>query len=228
MANIKFGQMISEARGKLNGMVFSRNAAGSFIRAKVSPTQPRTARQQQVRQRLAAASAAWRGLTDEQREAWKSAALTAAKTNVFGDGRPLTGHQFFVRLARLAQELGVTILTDPPAIRAADAPESLTLTATASPAALSLAFSPSPLGTGVHLVVEATDTISPGISNATGKFRQIFVSAAAATSPLNLLTAWQNKFGSLTAGLKVFVRVYAVDETVLIPSPVVIASAIVS
>ena len=227
MAIIKYGHLISEGRGSLNGTVFSRNSAGAYMRAKVSPAQPRTARQQQVRQQLSAASAAWRSLTEDQRKAWIAAAAEANRINVFGDNMPLTGHQLFVRLARNAQEAGVPILTDPPQIQATTGLTTLTLTAASSPATLSLDFTPSPLGTDVKLLVDATDTLSPGISYAGGKYRRIMVSAAAATSPLDILSAWQAKFGTLVAGQKIFVRVSAVDTTLLVPSPPQIVSAIV-
>ncbi|MCL6567243.1 MAG: hypothetical protein K6U09_12585 [Acidobacteriia bacterium] len=228
MAIIKYGHLISEARASLNGTVFSRNSAGPYMRAKVSPAQPRTARQQQVRQRLSAASASWRNLTEDERKAWITAAAIATKINVFGDNMPLTGHQLYMRLARVAQELGASILTTPPQIEAPQGLDTATLTATASPAALSLAFTPTPAGTGIRLMIDATDTLSAGISYAGGKYRRILVSAAAATSPVDILSAWQAKFGTLVAGSKVFVRVKTVDQTTMITSPEVIASAIVA
>ena len=227
MAIIKYGHLISEGRGSLNGTVFSRNSAGAYMRAKVSPAQPRTARQQQVRQQLSSASAGWRNLTEDQRKAWIAAAAAATKINVFGDNVPLTGHQLYVRIARYAQEAGVTIPTDPPTIEATTGLDTLTLTADATPATLSLEFTPGTLPANVKLLIDATDTLSAGISYAGGKYRRIMVSDAAATSPIDLLSNWQAKFGSLVSGAKVFVRVSAIDTTTLIPSPPQIVSAIV-
>jgi len=228
MAIIKYGHLISEARASLNGTVFSRNSAGPYMRAKVSPAQPRTGRQQQVRQRLSAASAGWRNLTEDQRKAWIAAAADANKINVFGDNMPLTGHQLYMRLARIAQEIGVAIPTIPPQIAAPRGPDTLTLTGVASPGSLEIAFTPTPLGANLRLLIDATDTLSAGISNAAGKFRRILVSAANPASPLDILTAWQNKFGTLVAGSKVFVRVAAVNTATLIKSPMVIASTIIT
>jgi hypothetical protein len=128
----------------------------------------------------------------------------------------------------MAQEIGVTIPTDPPQIEAPHGPDTLTLTGVASPAALDLAFTPSPLGTNLVLLIDATDTLSAGISNAGGKFRRIKVTAANPTSPVNILTDWQNKFGTLVAGTKVFVRVAAVNTHTLIKSPEVITSDIIA
>lgn len=227
MATIKYGHLISEARGKLNGTVFSRNAAGAFMRQKVSPVQPRTARQQQVRQYLSTASASWRTLTDQQRADWRAAAEKVAGTNVFGDGRTLTPSQLYTRLYRIAQEIGVTPPTTPPILVAPQGIQSLSITADTTPLTLDITFQPSPLPAGYRLVIDATDTLSAGISNAHGKFRRIMVTSAAPSSPLSILSAWQAKFGTLVAGARVFVRVYVVDESVLVPSPLVIASAIV-
>ena len=43
MAKIKFGMMMTDASGKLGGQVFSKNRGGSYVRTKVTPTNPQTA-----------------------------------------------------------------------------------------------------------------------------------------------------------------------------------------
>lgn len=46
MAKIKFGMMMTDARGKLGGQVFSKNRSGSYVRTKVTPVNPQTTTQQ--------------------------------------------------------------------------------------------------------------------------------------------------------------------------------------
>ena len=77
IARILFGNIVSEARGKLGGVVFSRNTSGAYARQKVSPVQPRTPAQLNQRSRLTAVSKVWETLTQNQREAWKAFSLAA-------------------------------------------------------------------------------------------------------------------------------------------------------
>jgi len=48
MAIIKFSAIVSDARGKIGGNVFSRNKGGSYIRSYVKPINPSTPKQTQV------------------------------------------------------------------------------------------------------------------------------------------------------------------------------------
>ena len=75
MARILFGNMVADVRGKLGGIVYSRNTGGAYARQKVSPVQPRTPSQLNQRSRMAETSKLWDTLTQNQREAWKSFSL---------------------------------------------------------------------------------------------------------------------------------------------------------
>ena len=73
MAKIKFGMMMTDARGKLGGQVFSKNRSGAYVRTKVTPVNPRTAAQPLSRSILGTLSASWSGLTEVQRRSWNAA-----------------------------------------------------------------------------------------------------------------------------------------------------------
>jgi hypothetical protein len=49
MAKIKFGMMMTDARGKLGGHVFSKNRSGAYVRTKVTPVNGQTTAQTGVR-----------------------------------------------------------------------------------------------------------------------------------------------------------------------------------
>lgn len=98
MAKIKFGMMMTDARGKLGGQVFSKNRAGAYVRTKVTPVNPRTEFQQANRFLLGFFSSAWSGLTDAQRFAWNKAVSSWEKTNIFGDNVRPTGKNLFTGL----------------------------------------------------------------------------------------------------------------------------------
>ena len=78
------------------------------------------------------------------------------------------------------------------------------------------------------MIVMATPALSAGKSFVRSELRLITVAAAAATSPQNLLSAWNTKFGSIpAAGLKIFVEIYFVNQTTGVSSARQIASAII-
>jgi hypothetical protein len=73
--------------------------------------------------------------------------------------------------------------------------------------ALSVAYLATPLPAGSKLVLYATPQLSAGVTRpASRSYRQIAVTAAAAASPANVLSAYTAKFGALVSGRKVFIR----------------------
>lgn len=96
------------------------------------------------------------------------------------------------------------------------------------PIALSIAFTPTPLALGEKIVIDATGQVSAGISfMPRSKYKTIFVGAAASASPANLLIPWNNIFGALIAGRKIFFRAKVVSATG-IPSALILTSVVVT
>jgi len=101
MAKVKFTAFMADARGKLNGTVFSKNRGGSYVRTKVTPSNPQTSFQSAVRQRLSSLSASFRALSASQILAWNNAVGDFLSTNIFGDTVTPSGLQLFVKLNHL-------------------------------------------------------------------------------------------------------------------------------
>lgn len=95
MAKIKFGIGVADMRGSTGAATFSRNTYGAYTRQKVTPVNPNTAKQSQARGVFGGVSAAWRGLTDAQRDIFNEYAPQYSRTNVFGDNVPLTGQGLY-------------------------------------------------------------------------------------------------------------------------------------
>lgn len=206
MAKVKFSALISEMRNKLNGSVFARNRGGAYLRTKVTPVNPQTIAQVLARSLLTSFSQSWRSLTQPQRDAWNSVVDQWATTDVFGDVQNPSGQNLYIRLNINISIAGGSPLLLPPSPAGAAA---LTVLALASDSALStldVTFAPDPVPTDHAMVVDSTPNLSPGISNASAKFRTIDVVAAAATSPASVGPEQVAKFGPPTAGQKIFVR----------------------
>jgi hypothetical protein len=213
MAKVKFGTMVTDARGKQNGVVFTRGPFGAVARAKVSPVQPRGNRQSLVRERTASLAKRWAGiLTQVQRDAWSAFAQTISARNVFGDSLILSGIQAYVRLNNLLLNAGASIIDTPPADLGITGLSSINATAAAGTPAFSIAFTPTPLDTNVALYVSASPQMSPGRTFGQSLLRFIAASAGAAASPFNALNAYTGKFGSLIAGKHILVKVQAIDK----------------
>lgn len=220
MAKIMFGAIATDARGKIAGVVYSKNASGAYIRQKVSPTQSLTARRGVVRARLGGLAQYFSGtLTTTQVAAWNSFAKNNPVTDVFGRTMTLSGIQTFCRLNATILNVGGTQIDDPPANLAITALETITLTSDASTPTLSLAFTATPLGTNTMLNVMASQQLPSGRTFTKPFLRWIYASAAAGTSPVNILTAYTTKFGALVAGTKIGLIANTVDSTTGAASP---------
>jgi hypothetical protein len=208
---IKLGYNIADARGKLNGHVFSKNRYGNYVRNKVTPVNPQTAAQQGIRNRLSGLSSAWAALTAAQRTAWNAAVNSFAKTNIFGDLINPTGFQLHQTLNNNLLITGTAAITAPPVPAAVDAFTSISLAIAAGAATAVLTYAPA-IAADHKVKVYATPGVSAGISFVKSEYRLIDVIATADASPLDVKAAYLATFGALpAAGLKVFLKVVQVN-----------------
>ena len=98
MALIKLGALAQDARGSIAGTTFSKSRAGTTTRQKVSPVQPRTARQLAVRAILNIASKAFRNLDDATQASWTTWSNNHPIPNVFGDPMKLAPNAAYIRI----------------------------------------------------------------------------------------------------------------------------------
>lgn len=211
MAKILTTAIVADIRNKLNGSVFSKNRYGSYVRTKVTPVNPQTTAQQNVRNVLAAFSANWRGLSQAERDSWTNAAPSFPSTDIFGMPKILSGNALYVKLNSNLQNAGASVLTSAPTPGAIPPIASLSVTAAAGTPAVSIVFTPSPVFTDTALKIEATPPIAPGISFVKNRFRVIGYVPAAGTSPYNALTDYNAKFGDPVEGQKIFIRVTVIN-----------------
>jgi hypothetical protein len=104
MALVKLGAIAQDVRGSLNGMVFSRNRGGAYVRTKVSPVQPVSQWSARTREIFRDVSQFWANtVTPAERQAWEEWAALHPIVNVFGDSVILSGVAAFQLVkARLA------------------------------------------------------------------------------------------------------------------------------
>ena len=119
MALITFGPIVSDARKKIGGVVFSKSRTGAYCRKKVSPIQPRTTYQRAVRANFTANSKAWSGtLGATARAAFTALANSLTKKDRLGQTFILTGAQLYQSIARNLHTIGLSPLATAPANQA--------------------------------------------------------------------------------------------------------------
>lgn len=172
MAKIKFGMMMTDARGKLGGQVFSKNRAGAYVRTKVTPVNPQTALQQEGRELLGSLSQQWGLLTQAQIDQWNEAVDEWKSTDVFGDIKKPSGKNLFVKLNMVRRRYfpALTSLLVPPVKQAMDiyVPTSVDLDITPSQITITMNEQ---LGVGEPFLIRYTQPLSRGVSFVKNKYR---------------------------------------------------------
>ncbi len=213
-AKVKYGEMIADMRGKINGTVHSKNTYGQYMRNKVTPVNPSTPSQAAVRSNFGSISQAWRSMTNAQRFAWEQSSANFSTTNIFGDSFKYTGFNLHSKINRWLYTIGEAYNATPPVPTAVTNSAISALVSDISDSTVEATFSPAiPVGTKV--AVYATAPVSAGKSFVKSEYRKIATLQNGNASPFNLFTVYTTLFGPLTgkAGMKVFVKFLPITQT---------------
>jgi hypothetical protein len=208
---LKFGAIVTDGRGKIGGHVASKNRGGAYLRTKVTPSNPNTASQSQVRSILASLASGWSLLTDSQRASWNGSVADYQSTDIFGDIKKPSGFNLYIKLNTVLLSIGAAALTDAPAKEDLG---DIYVTAgaidlTAETITVTLAGT-KPAGASYRYY--GTAAMSAGISNAKNRFRIIADSTTALTGAA-LYDAYVAKFGipAETSGVQLGIDVVATN-----------------
>jgi hypothetical protein len=211
MAKIQFGMMMTDARGKLGGQVFSKNRAGAYIRSKVTPSNPQTLDQQANRALLGSTSRGWSGLTQAQRDAWNTAVVNWPMKTIFGATSIPSGKSLYVMLNKNLLAIGGTEITTPPT--KADTPVLGLTGVQVDISSQTIVLSKEGATGDFVLQLRATPILTKGTSNAKNRFRVIYAATNEDYVPTDAYTAWVNRFGVFTVGANVQFSVALISPT---------------
>lgn len=198
MAKLKFGAIVSDVRGSIDSVTYSRSRYGAYARKKVTPVNPNTALQTLARAIFGAASSAFRSLGKATIDAWNAVAPEYSRANVFGDNLPLSGQTLFTKLKSTLVNAGIA--TDPSPINPVTVPVVVAgaVTADVSTGTIVIAALGATTANDV-LVISATAPVSAGRTFfGRSQFRNITTkNASTAAGDLDITADYEAVFGDI-------------------------------
>lgn len=210
MAKIKFGMMMTDASGKLGGQVFSKNRGGSYVRTKVTPTNPQTTAQMTVRGIFASISSLWSSITEASRLSFNNLVGDYGTTDIFGDLHNPSGKALFQRLNQnleISGQAQITVCVPPQSVPFANILSSV--------ADVSAPFFNVETGndtTGSKIVIWATPPLSQGTTFVKNRLRQVAVVPGAGSGEVDFWPEYVAKFGEPAVGANVYVGVRIIND----------------
>ncbi|MBA7607832.1 hypothetical protein ES703_15001 [subsurface metagenome] len=113
---VKYGGLVTDARGSMAGNTYSKNRFGKYIRSRTKPINPRSARQSAARILIMMLAEQWREtpMNDAKRLAWGTYSKGVDWGNKLGETVTLTGFNHFIRSNAALLTAGGTLVTDGP------------------------------------------------------------------------------------------------------------------
>jgi len=115
MALVQFGAGVADIRGSMGGVTFSKNRFGNYMRNRITPVDPKSARQLFMRALTGSTASRWLNtLTQAQRDAWEVYANSIVMTNKLGAAIKITGFNHYVRSRSFLRQNGTPGVDDGP------------------------------------------------------------------------------------------------------------------
>ena len=202
MATIILGNIVTDARGKVGDVVYSRNNAGPFIRQRVDPVQPDSQLQLDQRALMTAISHAWSAtLTETQRATWRKYGNQWPRPNRWGNLTGNSGQNHFVRANAYIYRVNQTIpFTSAPPGPPLQRP-AFTFTADGTADTITIALPPTTFPvpfTGLRLYAFAGEPTSQGVNYFSTPWRYAatnLYNGSWATTPWTFANPWPSDVG---------------------------------
>lgn len=223
---IKWGALVVDGRNKIGGQVASKNKSGSYMKNKVTPTNPNTTAQANARANLTTVSRAWSALTPEQREAWNAYAAQYPYVDIFGDSKYLTGFNYYLKCNLNLLNAGSAMIDTPPASQDVSevvfAIDDLNLTPTAT-----LVSATPTMPANTKVVVLGSPGLSQGRQVSKSDLRQIQIFSSMTAGLLDVTSSLATRFGDFSLGQRVGFGTFCINVNTGLVSQLRILSGIV-
>jgi hypothetical protein len=212
MAKVNFGTLANDVRGKIAGIVYSKNKSGAYTRTKVTPANPRSAFQQAVRAAFGTLAQQWSTmLTEGERAAWAAYSVSYPRRNVFGNSLTLNGLNTFVGMGAVLNQLGLPPAATPPVVGGVDpiiwSPNFGVLTTTT----MTLTVATASAAAAAYVYIQATRSLPPGRAATPGDFRFVYSEPDPGPGDIDIYAAYVARFGAPVLGAKVYALASTAD-----------------
>lgn len=208
---IKWGALMVDGRGKIGGHVASKNRSGAYLRTKVTPVNPQTSFQANVRSLFTSLSQGWRTLTSAQRLAWNNAVALFSTTDIFGDLKNPTGKNLYQKLNTNLSTASIAHIPTPPLPVGAGTAAMPTATVTTAGQIISVAFDITPVPANTAFKIEVTPPLSASKSFVKNQFRILTVLAPAVASPYVATAPYALRFGAFVLGQRIWFKITPIN-----------------
>jgi len=211
MAKIKYSALVSDMRGKLNGSVMSKNRSGSYVRNKVTPSNPQTSAQMLIRGIFSEITKGWSQLSEVERQSWENSVEAYQGTNIFGDVVKPSGKTLFQKLNQnlmISGQASVSVCPAP-----AELPYASLTSVTLEVADEDLVIVTAGNTADCKLLVFATAPLTQGTKFVKNKLRKIGVFAGSDNYTNDVYGNYQTKFGNLALNDNVYVGIRVVNAS---------------
>lgn len=225
MATILPGPALSDIRGSVGGVTFSRNRGGAYARARVTTTNPNTPKQTVTRQHFGQLISTWKNLTSAQRQAWVTLGGQMIRHNRVAQVYTLTGSQAFQSVNIVRSLFGLATDNVAPILSVFPDIPPLTAVVDAAPADVIGVIGSVFFTEGDRFLIKAAGPRSAGQQYITSSQFKVVLAAVAGAAQLNFSFAaqWVALFGSLEpamAGARCSFTVTPVSSSFIAGEPV--------
>lgn len=205
--------------GSVGGVTASRNRYGAYLRNRTVPVNPNTSRQLAVRAAFAAATLAWAGLTDSQRQGWQDYATGTPVLNRLGETVTLSANCMFVRTNSFRLGIGsAVLLAAPPSPGLSSLGTGFTMDVDGSTDPSVGAFGTvgaTAIGPGI---VQYSPTLSAGVTSFQGPF-SLYGPASIIATGAATVTQTGFRYGNFATGERRAVRIAGSDAAGRLSAP---------
>jgi hypothetical protein len=173
MVKIAFGNGITAMRGSAGGNTFSLGPYGPYMKAKATPTNPRTQRQIETRGVFADLAREYTQLPPGLKTAWKNWASQHPFTNELGQAQVYSAINAYIKVNGVLINMLEDGRDTPPPERVVPAWLYTNSVANAGASTLTVNVGTDPFPANTKLYVYSTFPHSPGVSYVKGLFRYV-------------------------------------------------------
>lgn len=206
-AQVKYGAIITDMKGKAGGHVFKGTTAGGVMQSKATPlkgtsqngklTKADAGRVINTQANTAANATSWRELSDADRTNWTAAAVNFPFYNKFGQPYTPSGYQLYMSVNNNLLNIQETPLDTPPSPTDLVPTPTFTVEAGVGPILFEM---DGEIPAGYKMILSAAANQSKGRQFEAGRMKAIAILDASTVFPLDITGFYTAVFGGIAPG----------------------------